>query len=322
MSNPIIFTPVLSDILPALTAPFPIDAIEVKPAAVNEDNGTALALAYADWRVYADRLDDVAGAANWSIQLIPWGPTRIIARLTILGVSKDASGEGDPQDENCGTIAEAQAKKRACAEFGLGRYLYNLPRVWGNGKGTRHSFKFDDPGWVVRNIYAQAGLARPVMRAGTTAPHPEPERQEPPQRPQPPVVNATNGHTNGTTNGTHGVAPDAQRLAAARGALAQAEQRTTAAIDAAVAEPAQRTGAVERLATDKQRGLIVNLIARCAEHDVSPGSVNRVGQQAGGIIGLAGMRKPDQLPVGLNLKDASAVIDGLKAFVEGMGGGR
>jgi hypothetical protein len=65
----------------------------------------------------------VAGPAGWSIQLIPWGPARVIARLTILGVSKDASGEGDPGDPNCGTIAEAQAKKRACAEFGLGRYL-------------------------------------------------------------------------------------------------------------------------------------------------------------------------------------------------------
>jgi len=32
--------------------------------------------------------------------------------LSIFGITKDASGEGEPQDDNCGTIAEAQAKKR------------------------------------------------------------------------------------------------------------------------------------------------------------------------------------------------------------------
>src|SRR5262249_22928123 len=39
-------------------------------------------------------------------------------------------GEEWAHDENAATRAEAQAFKRACACFGLGRYLYDLGRVW------------------------------------------------------------------------------------------------------------------------------------------------------------------------------------------------
>lgn len=87
-------------------------------------------MAYVAWRAYARRLDAVIGPANWSFKLLPkllpWGPTRLVAELTILGITKSATGEGDPTDSNCGTSAEAQAKKRAYAEFGLGRYLCDL----------------------------------------------------------------------------------------------------------------------------------------------------------------------------------------------------
>jgi hypothetical protein len=33
-------------------------------------------------------------------------------------------------DENAGTIAYAQAFKRACVAFGPGRYFYDLPKIW------------------------------------------------------------------------------------------------------------------------------------------------------------------------------------------------
>jgi hypothetical protein len=101
-------TPLSPALLAQLAAPFPLEQIEVKPGSVRQDGTAALALAYADWRVYAERLDSVIGPANWQIQLVPWGQTRVIARLTICGITKDATGEGDPDGPNCGTIAEAQ----------------------------------------------------------------------------------------------------------------------------------------------------------------------------------------------------------------------
>ena len=51
--------------------------------------------------------------------------------LTIAGLGCHAgSGEDWADEENAMTAAEAQAFKRACSCFGLGRYLYNLPEMW------------------------------------------------------------------------------------------------------------------------------------------------------------------------------------------------
>jgi hypothetical protein len=65
--------PTLAAIIADLAHPFPIAEIQVRPGAVAGDGTRALALPYADWRLYAERLDAVTGAANWGIQLIPWG---------------------------------------------------------------------------------------------------------------------------------------------------------------------------------------------------------------------------------------------------------
>lgn len=48
-------------------------------------------------------------------------------------MTRSSTGEADSDSERgefSGTAAEAQAFKRACAMFGLGRYLYNLPALW------------------------------------------------------------------------------------------------------------------------------------------------------------------------------------------------
>ncbi|NWG19129.1 MAG: hypothetical protein HXY39_02275 [Chloroflexi bacterium] len=49
-----------------------------------------------------------------------------------------------------------QAFKRACALFGLGRYLYHLPQVWVEYDDDKRSFV--DPAGVIRRIYTLAGL--------------------------------------------------------------------------------------------------------------------------------------------------------------------
>jgi hypothetical protein len=181
----------LSDVVPHLAAPFPIAQVEIKPGSVSRDGGSALALAYCDWRLYAERLDTVVGPEHWSIELVPWGPTRVIARLTILGVTKDSSGEGDADDSNCGTIAEAQAKKRACAEFGLGRYFYHLPRLWGRGEGDRKSFRFADgeERRLVHEMYSRAGLT------ATAAPRREAHPTDADAAMPPPVTTAEEART-------------------------------------------------------------------------------------------------------------------------------
>lgn len=51
--------------------------------------------------------------------------------MTIFGLgSHSATGEQWTDDDNACTCAEAQAFKRACACFGLGRYLYHFAGAW------------------------------------------------------------------------------------------------------------------------------------------------------------------------------------------------
>jgi hypothetical protein len=114
-----------------LRKPFHPSIVEWKPGALNQDRTKALAMPFADVRTYQDRLDQVC-ALRWSVTFTPWGE-RLICHLTIDGVTRSSTGEGDSQAERAefaGTAAEAQAFKRACSAFGLGRYLYSLPTLW------------------------------------------------------------------------------------------------------------------------------------------------------------------------------------------------
>jgi hypothetical protein len=64
---------------------------------------------------------------NWSVTCKPWR-TSVICELNIYGLTRSSAGqaEGSPKGV-AGTAAEAQAFKRACSKFGLGRHLYGLP---------------------------------------------------------------------------------------------------------------------------------------------------------------------------------------------------
>ncbi len=66
-----------------------------------------------------------------NVEYLPIGERAIRCRLTILGVVREDVGEcAQASDENAWTSATMQAFKRACSAFGLGRYLYNLPKPW------------------------------------------------------------------------------------------------------------------------------------------------------------------------------------------------
>lgn len=131
----------IDEILKELSKPFHPSHVTWKPGVFNRDRTKALALAYADLRAYQNRLDEVCGM-DWSVSYTPWGD-RIVCHLTIQGVTRSSTGEPDSQSEKseiAGTAAEAQAFKRACAMFGLGRYLYNLPSLWAEFDPERKGF--------------------------------------------------------------------------------------------------------------------------------------------------------------------------------------
>ncbi len=119
-----------TELTTALSQPFDESEIKYRAGAISKDKTRAQALPYADPRVYEDRLNALV-PGGWEVEFEPWGDTRIICRLTIHGVTRSSTGEsGDGPEAVAGTAAEAQAFKRACAKFGLGRYLYSLDAKW------------------------------------------------------------------------------------------------------------------------------------------------------------------------------------------------
>lgn len=154
----------LTQVAAALARPFELHQVELKPGATTSAKDRGLALAYVDLRAYQERLDDVVGPEGWSVEYRALeGIKGVVCRLTILGHTREDVGEPSG-GENPATEALAQSFKRACSAFGLGRYLYSLPRVWApyDDKAKR----FVDEAGVVRSIYEQAGIAVERDRTG------------------------------------------------------------------------------------------------------------------------------------------------------------
>lgn len=130
-----------NDLLKKLCLPFHPSVVYWKPGMVSQDSKKALAMPYADLRAYQNRLDEVCGL-DWAVTYTPWAG-RLICHLTIGGITRSSTGEPDGQAERseiAGTAAEAQAFKRACSMFSLGRYLYYLPTLWVDYDATTKHF--------------------------------------------------------------------------------------------------------------------------------------------------------------------------------------
>jgi hypothetical protein len=134
----------------ALRAPFPREIVDFRPQASTADGTRALALPYVDVRHYYDRLDEVLGAGNWSVvalqDLPAVGGLGLVLSITLPGSDEDeqppstitraaaASGGRASSSDTAAETAESFAFKRACAQLGLGRYLYALKKVWCEGE--------------------------------------------------------------------------------------------------------------------------------------------------------------------------------------------
>jgi hypothetical protein len=128
-----------------LEIPFSPSLIEWRVVRVSEDRSRGQVIPYADQRAYTDRLNDLFTPAGWTRKYTVHTSATfersrdnkvaakvfVTCELTVHGIgSHSATGEEWTDNENAGTSAEAQAFKRACSCFGLGRYLYNLSGIW------------------------------------------------------------------------------------------------------------------------------------------------------------------------------------------------
>lgn len=131
-------TPDWNTINKALREPFDPAFISFRPQG-NAENGKAEILAYIDARDVQDRLDEAVGAGNWSFD---WEPVQFDAkgeialakgRLTIHGVTKSDVGTKSSFSPSKGCISDAL--KRAAAQWGIARYLYDLPKTYAQVEG-------------------------------------------------------------------------------------------------------------------------------------------------------------------------------------------
>lgn len=137
----------IQEFVAELEVPFDPDVIDWRVTNTTKINGSprGQVIPYADQRAYTDRLNRLFSPAGWtrrytihtSANFQRGEDEKTVAKvfvtceLTIFGLgSHSATGEEWADDANAVTSAEAQAFKRACACFGLGRYLYYFSGTW------------------------------------------------------------------------------------------------------------------------------------------------------------------------------------------------
>lgn len=165
------------EVLAALAAAFPDDELDFLPRATS--GGKALGLPYIDARDVMRRLDAVVGPANWSFDydLVAPDGKFVKGKLTVCGVTKCDAGEGSTEDEVLKS-AVSDALKRCAVHFGVGRYLYYLPKVWAPYDAQRRQFTEKprlSPAAVERAL-TLCGAAGPASRPAP-APQPHPRAQ-------------------------------------------------------------------------------------------------------------------------------------------------
>ena len=135
------------ELLVELEVPFPVDQVlwRVTNTANNRTRGQVVP--YADPRAYTDRLNGLVTAQGWTRSYetttmnnitrhkrnseIVTGKILVVCKLTIEGLgTHSGTGEEWADEENAMTSAEAQAFKRACSCFGLGRRFYDFDAPW------------------------------------------------------------------------------------------------------------------------------------------------------------------------------------------------
>ncbi len=149
------------EIQDALNAAFPEDEVEFLPRA--HSNGKALGLAYIDARSVMRRLDAVVGAGNWSFDFDVLSPDGKMVRgkLTVCGVTKCDAGEANTEDELLKS-AVSDALKRTAVHFGVGRYLYYLPRTWAPYDSQRRT-------WAEQPRLAPQAVEKALAMCGVTS---------------------------------------------------------------------------------------------------------------------------------------------------------
>lgn len=132
--------------LEALKQPFSPDDIEFRAGATNQEKTRALALPYLTSRAVMDRLDSVCGPENWRDEYLPGPAGGVICGLSIRvnneWVTKWDGADNTDYEAIKGGLSGAL--KRSAVKWGIGRYLYALPKVWVKAEQRGKSVVIDE----------------------------------------------------------------------------------------------------------------------------------------------------------------------------------
>ena len=177
-------TPMNPSDLPRLADPFSPDDVEWKPGATTRDKTKGLAMAYLTSRAVQQRFDDVCGPADWRNEFAEGPGGGVLCGISVRVDRPDGTSEwvtkwdgADNSQVEAVKGGLSGATKRAAVQWGVGRYLYDLPATW---------VRLDD-----RGRFAETPRIPPAHLPRT--PRAEPTRREPSNSSRPDAQGSAGG---------------------------------------------------------------------------------------------------------------------------------
>jgi len=177
----------VNKLLPELEVPFSPDQVRWRVTNTTNDKKRGQIVPYADSRAYTDRLNVLFTPQGWTREYkietmnnitrvkkgesLLSGKVLVTCTVTIFGLgSHSGTGEEWADDDNGMTSADAQAFKRACSCFGLGRYFYDFPASWVDLDQHRQPARTPAlPAWAIPENWRQG--MRPPGKNGNGKAH-------------------------------------------------------------------------------------------------------------------------------------------------------
>lgn len=168
----------MQEIMKKLQEPFAPDDIEWRVGSTNKDKTKGLALAYVTNRAIMNRLDEVFGSFGWQNQFREWKNNSQICGISVWNEDKKEwvtkwDGADDSKTEAVkGGLSDSM--KRAAVQWGIGRYLYNLPSQWCKIKQFGSSYTLDEtprlPEWALPESHKNTKTASSEKSTETKQP--------------------------------------------------------------------------------------------------------------------------------------------------------
>jgi hypothetical protein len=148
-----------------LQAPFKPDEVEWRVGVTSSDKTKGLVLAYVTNRAIQNRLDEVFGVFGWKNEFREWKKDGQLCGISVNHegewITKFDGADDSNMEATKGGLSDAM--KRAAYQWGIGRYLYELPNVWMPIKKQGSSYVLTDtpklPAWALPEGYEDKGKA-------------------------------------------------------------------------------------------------------------------------------------------------------------------